>query len=174
MHVHRRLIQTARDLPLDLSCIDGMLLVTEGASDAVAGLDLGFWGVGRFSCTHGAKLLVKLVSRIRPTRLVLMGDADEPGMRGVESLASALLPYVWELKVVFPPQPHKDLRLWRQAGATFEDLMQAVGATGPLGWFLGDRMVEPAWQRRDYRRLLDGVTVKCESCGNIREAKSPE
>jgi hypothetical protein len=116
------------DLPQDLSRIEGTLLVTEGATDAVAALDLGFWAVGRFSCSHGIELLVKLISRIKPARLVLVGDADEPGRRGVESLASVLLAYVRQLKVVYPPQPHRDLRAWRQAGATCEDLVRAVDA----------------------------------------------
>jgi DNA primase len=114
------------DLPSDLSGLT--LLVCEGATDAVAATDFGLWAIGRFSCTHGTNLLVKLVSRMKPTRLVLMGDADGPGLRGVESLASVLLAYVRQLKVVFPLEPHKDLRAWKQAGATFDDLMRAIDA----------------------------------------------
>jgi hypothetical protein len=125
---HRAGLYMPADLPQDLACVEGMLLVTEGATDAVAALDLGFWAVGRFSCTHGTELLVRLISRIKPVRLVLVGDADEPGQRGVESLASVLLPYVHQLKVVYPPAPYKDLRAWKQAGATFADLMDAIAA----------------------------------------------
>jgi len=128
---HRAGLYMPADLPQDLACVEGMLLVTEGATDSVAALDLGFWAVGRFSCTHGTELLVRLVSRIKPARLVLVGDADEPGRRGVESLASVLLAYVRQLRVVFPPQPHKDLRAWKQAGTTFEDLMRAIDAARP-------------------------------------------
>lgn len=125
---HRAGLYMPADLPQDLACVEGTLLVTEGASDAVAALDLGFWAVGRFSCTHGTELLVRLVGRIKPTRLVLIGDADEPGRRGVESLASVLVPYVHQLKVIYPPAPYKDLRAWKQAGATFEDLTKAIDA----------------------------------------------
>jgi hypothetical protein len=119
------------DLPQDLACVEGMLVVTEGATDAVAASDLGFCAVGRFSCTHGTELLVRLVSRIKPARLVLVGDADEPGRRGVESLASVLLAYVRQLRVIYPPPPCKDLRAWTLAGATSEDLTRAIDAAQP-------------------------------------------
>lgn len=87
---------------------------------------MGFWAVGRFSCTHGTKLVVKLVSRIRPGRIVLVGDNDAPGHRGVECMACTLLPYVRQLKVIYPPPPHKDLRAWKRAGATFADLNRVI------------------------------------------------
>jgi hypothetical protein len=123
---HRAGLYMPADLPQDLACVEGTLFVTEGATDAVATTDLGVWAVGRFSCNHGIELLVKLVTRIRPANLVLVGDADEPGQRGVECLASVLLAYVRQLKVIFPPPPHKDFRGWKRAGATFEQLMHTV------------------------------------------------
>lgn len=128
---HRAGLYVPADLPDDMSRIEGLLLVCEGATDAVAALDLGLWSVGRFSCTHGAKLLVKLVERVKPARLVLVGDTDEPGRRGVESLASVLLPYVRELRVVYPPPPHKDLRAWKRAGATLPDVIHLIDSTPP-------------------------------------------
>ena len=128
---HKAGLYLPADLPEDLSRIEGMLVVTEGATDAVAGLDLGLWSVGRFSCTHGTTLLTKLLRRLRPAHLVLVGDADGPGQRGVESLASGLLPYARCLKVVVPPAPHKDLRTWHRAGAGIEDFMGLVDATRP-------------------------------------------
>ena len=125
---HRAGLYLPADLPESLAKIEGTLLVTEGGSDAVAGMDFGLWSVGRFSCTHGTELLVKLANRIKPAGLVLVGDTDGPGRRGVESLASVFLPYVRQLKVIYPPPPHKDLRAWRQAGGTFEDLMRIIDA----------------------------------------------
>lgn len=108
-----------------------MLAVCEGASDAVAGRDLGFECVGRFSCTHGARLLVELLKARRPGTVVIFGDSDEPGRRGAESLSSALLPYVPTLKVVAPPTPHKDVRAWRQAGATLHDVHCLIAGVEP-------------------------------------------
>lgn len=107
---HKAGIYMPADLPEDMSHLTTPLLVCEGGSDAVSGLDIGFWAIGRFSCTHGAKLLVNLVRHRGPGLVVIVKDADGPGHRGAESLASTLLPYVGSLKVITPPTPHKDLR----------------------------------------------------------------
>jgi phage/plasmid primase-like uncharacterized protein len=119
-------------LPDDLTVgPDAPLVVCEGATDAVAGRDLGFQCAGRFSCTHGARLLVELVKALRPGLLVIIGDTDEPGRRGAQSLAAAVLPYVPALKVVEPPAPQKDLRAWRQAGATRHNLECLIAGIEP-------------------------------------------
>ena len=123
---HRAGLYFPPDLPIDLS--QSTLLIVEGGTDAVAGLDLGFWTVGRFSCTTGAKLLVELIGSRRPHLAVIVADTDAPGRRGAESLACALLPYVASLKVVEPPTPHKDLRTWLIAGATHADLITMIEA----------------------------------------------
>jgi len=119
-------------LPDDLAVApDAPLVVCEGATDAVAGRDLGFQCVGRLCCTHGARLLVELVKARRPGLLVVVGDTDEPGRRGTQPLAAALLPYVPALKVIEPPAPHKDLRAWRQAGATRHNIESLLAGTEP-------------------------------------------
>ena len=119
-------------LPDDLSVAPGEpLLICEGGTDAVAGRDLGFQCVGRFSCTHGARLMVELLKARRPGTVVIFGDSDDVGRRGAESLASALLPYVPTLKIVAPPAPHKDLRGWRQAGATLHDVHCLIAGVEP-------------------------------------------
>jgi hypothetical protein len=119
-------------VPDDLSVAPGEpLLICEGGSDAAVGRDMGLQCVGRFSCTHGATLLVELAKARRPGVLIIVADADEPGERGAESLATALLPYVPALKVVRPPAPHKDLRAWRQAGATLHDVHCLVAGVEP-------------------------------------------
>jgi len=114
-------------LPDDLCAgPDVPLVVCEGATDAAAGRDLGLQCVGRFSCTHGATLLVEVVKARRPGLLIVIADADGPGRRGADSLAATLLPYVPALKVIEPPPPHKDLRAWRQAGATPDDIARLI------------------------------------------------
>ena len=119
-------------VPDDLSVVpDAPVVVCEGGTDAVAGRDLGLQCVGRFSCTHGARLLVELVKACRPGLMVIIGDTDEPGRRGAQSLAAALLPYVPALKVVEPPAPFKDLRAWKQAGATFHDVHCLIAGVQP-------------------------------------------
>ena len=117
------------DLSLDLA--GGELVIVEGGSDVAAGLDLGLPTVGRFSCTHGGRLLIRLICDRRPGLVVIVADADGPGRRGAERLASALLPYSACLKLIEPPAPHKDLRGWLLAGATSADLISLVDEGSP-------------------------------------------
>ncbi len=107
------------------------LLVTEGGSDTAAGLDLGFWAVGRFNCTHGASLLRKFLRDRQPSTVVIMADQGDPGKRGAEGLASVLLPYAAKLKIITPPQLFKDLRGWLRGGANHKDIKHLIGTTKP-------------------------------------------
>ena len=126
---HRAGLYLPADLPEDMSALT--LLVCEGGSDAVAALDVGCWCVGRFSCTHGARLLVNLVRHRRPGLVVIVQDADGPGQRGANSLASTLLPYARSLKLIAPPAPHGDLRAWRLAGAGAADVDRTIRSATP-------------------------------------------
>jgi len=112
------------DLPLDLT--GETLLITEGGSDTAAGLDLGWWTVGRFSCQTGARLLACLIRQRWPDQVVIVADADGSGRRGAESLAGVLIAYVVGLKVITPPA--EDLRAWYREGATNEDLGRFIRA----------------------------------------------
>ncbi|MCK4849727.1 MAG: toprim domain-containing protein [Phycisphaerae bacterium] len=124
---HRAGLYMPDNLPTDLS--ESTLLICEGATDAVAGLDLGFWTVGRFSCTHGARLLIRLIRARHPGVVVIVADSDGPGRRGGERLARTLLPYAPTLKVISPLKPHPDLRAWKQAGAKHKDLKKLIETT---------------------------------------------
>jgi len=108
-----------------------VLVICEGPTDAAAVLDLGFNVAGRPSCTGGMRLLIDLVKARRPGTVVIVRDADGPGRRGAKALASALLPYVACLKVTEPPSPHKDMRVWKLAGATHNDVAALIDATSP-------------------------------------------
>jgi len=117
------------------------VIIAEGATDAVAASELGFAAIGRFSCSHGRRLLKLLIRRLKPGNLAIVADSDEAGIRGAESLAIAILPCVGELKVIKPPPPHKDLRAWRRAGATPQDIASLIGTTRPR------RLKVEVWQR---------------------------
>ena len=62
-------------IPTGLPDVLTTLFITEGATDCAALLDMGVDAVARSSCTGGTKLLVELVSRRRPGRLVIVADA---------------------------------------------------------------------------------------------------
>lgn len=102
----------------------GPLLVTEGESDCAAALDLAFDAVGRGACRQGGALLAEFCNG---REVVIVGDCDGPGRAGAEALA-AKLAATGLVKLTFPPQEHGDLRAWVQAGATADDLIEAISA----------------------------------------------
>jgi len=103
------------------------LLITEGPTDAAALLDLTFTNiVGRPSCTGGIKHLAALAQQRRPHEVVIFSDADGPGRRGAMNLASVLRVYVPTVRVVEPPTTVKDVRAWKQTGATRADVEQLI------------------------------------------------
>lgn len=105
------------------------LLVAEGATDCAALLDLGFSAVGRFSCDTCSRHVVKLTQRIQPRELIVVADHDEPGQRGAETLASTALVYVPLVRIIMPPTGIKDVRQWKQAGATSSDVKAAISGS---------------------------------------------
>jgi 5S rRNA maturation endonuclease (ribonuclease M5) len=121
---HRAGLYLPCDLPTSLS--GETLLICEGGSDTAAALDLNFIAVGRFNCMASVMLLVDLVRRTRPDAVVIIADADATGRRGAQDLAAAIKPRVIVCKIVEPPAPHKDLRAWLVAGASRQDVLEAV------------------------------------------------
>jgi hypothetical protein len=108
------------------------LLVCEGPTDAAAVLSLGFSNVtGRPSSTGATARVVDLVRLRRPGLVVLVADADGPGLAGADRLAGTLVRYACEVRVVSPPGGAKDLRQWVRAGATRRDLDELVAVAKP-------------------------------------------
>lgn len=114
-------------IPADLPQ-GGELLITEGPTDCAALLDLGFAAVGRPCCAGGVRLLVELVKARKPLDVVIVADADEPGQRGADALASVLVLYVPRLRIITPPNGIKDARAWKQAGVTAAVLRTSIDA----------------------------------------------
>ena len=106
----------------------GTLLLPEGATDTAACVQLEFDVVGRPSCSGGTRIVASLV---KSRDVVVFLDRDKPGIRGGESLASAIAPYVSSLRVAVPPEPHKDLRDWLRAGLTSAELRSYIDAHLP-------------------------------------------
>lgn len=115
-------------VPSDLVVAD-LLFITEGPTDCAALLDLSLAAVGRPCCTGGARLLVELVKAHAPADVVIMADADEPGQRGADALASVLVLYAERVRIITPPPGIKDARAWIQAGARAADVREAVATT---------------------------------------------
>jgi len=109
----------------------GLLTITEGPTDCAAILDLGFAAIGRPSCRGGVDHLRQLVGRLKPAQVAIVADGDKPGMDGAAALAGHLAAYVGDVRIITPPEPHKDARAWKAAGATRADVLAAIDAAQP-------------------------------------------
>jgi hypothetical protein len=106
----------------------GLLLICEGPTDTAAMLTLGFSALGRPSCRGGVQFTCE-VARSRPVAVI--GDGDEPGRRGAQSLARLLRLHCPDVRVVYPPTSLKDARQWLCAGASRADVQRAIEAAQP-------------------------------------------
>jgi hypothetical protein len=89
------------------------VLITEGPTDAAAGVGLGFFTIGRPSCSGGINDLTQFIRHHRIKRAVISADNDGPGITG----AKLLQPYlpVPSCLIVLPA---KDLRAFYVAGGS--------------------------------------------------------
>ncbi len=95
----------------------GPLLVCEGPTDTAALLDLGYDAIGRPSCTGAVEMVIEAVRALRRRDVVVVADADGPGIEGADRLAHALTGAGRRPKVI-QPREGKDARAWVRAGAT--------------------------------------------------------
>jgi len=101
------------------------LLVCEGASDVCIANDLGFTALGRFSCSHIAVELLRLVKEFHVPRVAIITDQGNFSERhGSLKLAETIKTETGaELTIVWPPPMRKDLRCWRPSK---EELQTAI------------------------------------------------
>ena len=72
----------------DSTSVDKYILIVEGASDAAAGLHLGFFTIGRPSATGGLEFLIQL---LRHRDGVIVGENDGgAGRQGAEKTGQGL------------------------------------------------------------------------------------
>lgn len=112
-------------IPTDQEHTDS-LIICEGPTDCAAMLSLGFWCIGRPDCSGGIWHVVQYARKQRSKEVVVLADADEPGHRGAESLASELLRYCPQIRLIQPPNKIKDARAWIVAGADREDVTKKI------------------------------------------------
>lgn len=103
------------------------IVVVEGATDTIAGYELGLPCVGRSSCWTGGDLIRGLCARLGVSRVTIVTDYDEPkarpdgtlyqpGIDGACRLAKSL-GRCWR---IVTPLGAKDLREWYYKGLTSE------------------------------------------------------
>jgi hypothetical protein len=93
------------------------LLICEGPTDTAAMLDLGCDAIGRPSCTGAVDMVIEVVRHLRCRDVIVVADADGPGIEGADRLAQAMTEAGRRPKVIRPLRG-KDARTWVWAGAT--------------------------------------------------------
>lgn len=93
--------------------LQGEVLVVEGPTDAAAAVSLGFYAIGRPSCTGGAPEIRQFCWRHQVKRLTVLADNDGPGLAGAKQFQKDV-GITTRLSVL----PAKDLREWVSRGVT--------------------------------------------------------
>lgn len=110
-------------------CLEHLrLFVAEGPTDAAALLDMGLFAIGRPSCRGMEKQVVQLAQQTAAGQVIIVADQDKPGQDGAAHLASVLRHAGVRRKIITPPAGVKDIRAWKQAGATANDVLRLVDA----------------------------------------------
>ena len=93
--------------------LESEVLVVEGPTDAAAAVSLGFYAIGRPSCTGGVREIAALCQRMGIKRLSVLADNDGPGISGARAFCGQI-----GLPARLVVTPAKDLREWVKNGAT--------------------------------------------------------
>ncbi len=92
------------------------LFIAEGESDCIAVYQLGFQVVGLPGAGQCKKMLAEFMTNHGFMSAVIVADNDKAGKRGAFELSGFLCNNGFEIRVIYPPLPHKDFRQWLNAG----------------------------------------------------------
>lgn len=105
------------------------LLVTEGASDCARLLTLGYQALGRASCTSTDQYVVSWCLYHEVRNVVLIGDNDTPGRKGVYALSRRFGKGI-TTRAIFPPDGYKDVRAYPGGRTEWQARIKAVKSVG--------------------------------------------
>lgn len=116
----------------------GEVWVVEGPTDTAAMLDMEFYAIGRPSCSAA---VISTCQFLRSKRVTIVSNYDEaktrpdgskfyPGQEGTAVLANALLEQSPEVRVIYP-RKGKDVRQWKQQGATAAEVRMVADCATP-------------------------------------------
>ncbi|MCC6673335.1 MAG: hypothetical protein IT458_19910 [Planctomycetes bacterium] len=118
-------------LPAELAG-SGPLLVPEGPTTTAACLTLAHEAIGRPSARPGAQAMAALLLACRGRDVVVVAERDRkpdgrwPGREGAEHTAYLLHRVARTVHILYPPDPHKDLRDALRAGLTAKQLCELI------------------------------------------------
>lgn len=99
------------------------LFVVEGPTDTAAMIHLGFSAIGRPDAQSAMDDAVRVA---HGRDVVLLADNDKVGIESVKRLAHKVIGYAIRLRLMIPPAGIKDARAWVAAGATCDDIVDAL------------------------------------------------
>jgi hypothetical protein len=109
---------------------EGNLFINEGWTDAAVMVNMGFRAIGRANCQTGLAYIKNLLYLNRGIgQVTIVGDNNPDnvhgnvGQRGMNRLAKDLYGGSYFLAVTEVPEKFKDMRQWRDGGATKEDVI---------------------------------------------------
>jgi hypothetical protein len=105
-----------------------VILIPEGPTDTAACLSLGFNVIGRPFNVGGMDDLARILLDYPKHRVVVVGDNDDAGTRGVEAACSRI-GKSREVRFVYPPTRFKDIRQWHINGAVHADVVRLINNT---------------------------------------------
>jgi AAA domain len=127
------------------------VLITEGEKDADTAAQMGFTATTN---PNGAgKWRPEFNEYFRGKKIRIIPDADQPGLKHAQSVASQLFDIAENVKIV--PLPFgKDLTEWRDGSGTREQLIQIVKATPTL-----TAATVAAWRNSNSNSQKDGFRL---------------
>ena len=133
-----------------------LLLLPEGATDAIAAHALGFAAIGRPSNAGGAQQLAELLGGWTVKfDVVVVADHDEakyrpndprpfwPGIEGALRICEQIKGVCSRLRFMLPPDGAKDLRAWAKTGSSCR----------LLEWIIASSTVNDDWLRRAHVKV---------------------
>lgn len=104
------------------------VLIVEGPTDTAAAVSLGFYAIGRPSCSGGVPHIVDWLKKCHACEAVIVSDNDDPGIRGAQDL-QRWLPVPSCILIL----PCKDLREYLRFGdrPTIDSMIEQLVWTQP-------------------------------------------
>lgn len=96
---------------------DYPIIVVEGFSDVAAATNMGRVAVGKPNAESGHSFLSKL---LKGKDVIVIGENDEAGRRGMVKTFNTLRPVAKSVKKVLPPPEFSDLRVWKPTADIFD------------------------------------------------------
>ena len=99
-------------------------MICEGPTDTAAALAMGYFAIGRPSCSSNQADVGTTCIRLSIRRVIIVSDNDGPGLRGAQDLANSL-----QMMHKFFIPPTKDIRKLYEAGGRREFVDSSLKST---------------------------------------------